>query len=260
MPEYLEVSEARQRSGLRLVLTAGVPGPWGEAAKGLFFAKAIDYAAVRQEGGGENAALEAWTGYANAPQALYEDEAARCGWREIIDLAERLAPEPALLPEDPSDREAVLEWVALLADKNGLGWNRRSMLLQSALSLPPEILGKARRPLERLASRYGYSPEAASKAPARVAEILQRFAAQWQAQRARGRHYLVGQALSAADIYWAAFAALLRPLPQDLCRMPETLRGQYGAIGPVVEAALDDALLLHRDAIYRDHLALPLDL
>jgi hypothetical protein len=33
--EYLDVEEARSRSDLRLVLIAGVPGPWGEAAKGL---------------------------------------------------------------------------------------------------------------------------------------------------------------------------------------------------------------------------------
>ena len=34
--EYLSVEEAKNRSGLRLVLTRGVPGPWGEAAKAIF--------------------------------------------------------------------------------------------------------------------------------------------------------------------------------------------------------------------------------
>ena len=37
----------------------------------------------------------------------------------------------------------------------------------------------------------------------------------------------MGDALSALDVYWAAFAAIVRPLPADLCPMPEFLRAQY---------------------------------
>ena len=33
MAEYIEVEQARAMSGLRLVLTPGVPGPWSEAAR-----------------------------------------------------------------------------------------------------------------------------------------------------------------------------------------------------------------------------------
>lgn len=44
--EYLEPEIARNRSGLRLVLTAGVPGPWGEAAKSIFSLKGIDFLPV----------------------------------------------------------------------------------------------------------------------------------------------------------------------------------------------------------------------
>ncbi len=32
MAEYLDVAEARDLPGLRLALTVGVPGPWGEVA------------------------------------------------------------------------------------------------------------------------------------------------------------------------------------------------------------------------------------
>ena len=33
--DYVEIEDARKLSGLRLVLTPGVPGPWGESAKAL---------------------------------------------------------------------------------------------------------------------------------------------------------------------------------------------------------------------------------
>ena len=259
MPDYIEVAAARDRKGLRLVLTAGVPGPWGEAAKGLFFVKGIDYAAVRQDGGGENAELEAWTGAANAPQAIYEDEAARSGWAEILLLAERLAPEPSLVPSDPRERATMFGLIFEIAGEMGLGWCRRLMMIDPGLRLPPDALGPMREVFERLGNRYGYSPEAAERAERRVVEILQVLAAQWRAQREAGRHFLLGDRLSALDIYWATFAALLSPLPAELCPMPEMLRQQYGGIGPQVEAALDPALLEHRDTIYRDFLQLPLD-
>ena len=35
MLETVDVATARERRGMRLVLSAGVPGPWGEAARGL---------------------------------------------------------------------------------------------------------------------------------------------------------------------------------------------------------------------------------
>ena len=33
--DYIEIDDAIGRGGLRLVLTAGVPGPWSESAKGI---------------------------------------------------------------------------------------------------------------------------------------------------------------------------------------------------------------------------------
>jgi hypothetical protein len=66
MSDWTTVSQARGLPGLRLVLTAGVPGPWGESAKGLFFVKKISYTRVRQALGEENGELRAWTGFDNA--------------------------------------------------------------------------------------------------------------------------------------------------------------------------------------------------
>ena len=45
--EYLSIAEAREKSGLRLVLGAyAVPGPWREACKCLFDVKRVPYASV----------------------------------------------------------------------------------------------------------------------------------------------------------------------------------------------------------------------
>jgi len=52
MAEYLNVEDARKLSGLRVVLSPGVPGPWSEAAKGILYVKKIHYVRVRQNVGG----------------------------------------------------------------------------------------------------------------------------------------------------------------------------------------------------------------
>ena len=137
MAEYLDVERAKELSGIRLVLTEGVPGPWGEAAKGLLHVKGLPFVRVRQVGGAENAALQAWTGSANAPQLVCDDEPARCGWTEIIACVERLAPNPALVPSAAEERAAHFGLIHLIAGEDGLGWLRRLMGLPDALTIHP---------------------------------------------------------------------------------------------------------------------------
>jgi glutathione S-transferase len=257
--EYLDVEEARSRSDLRLVLTAGVPGPWGEAAKGLFHVKKIPYVAVAQEGGGENAALREWTGHDNAPIVVCGDDPPRTVWTEIVFFAERLAPEPALIPADPVDRASMFGLCHEICGENGLGWSRRLMMLYEVLQVSALADSPAGETVRRLGARYGYSPEAAESAPLRAAEILTLLASRLCDQRDRGSRFFVGDALSALDVYWAAFAALVRPLPAALCPMPEFLRAQYDVKDARVSKAVDPILLEHRDFIYRECLQLPLD-
>jgi hypothetical protein len=57
--DWLSAEQARDVSGLRLVLSIGVPGPWGEAAKGIFHARRIPFARVAQLPGSDNDALRA---------------------------------------------------------------------------------------------------------------------------------------------------------------------------------------------------------
>ena len=96
MGEFVEVAQARTLSGLRLVLSLGVPGPWSEAAKGILYVKKIPYARVRQEIGGANTELTEWTAQATAPVAIWNDEPPRSTWIEQLLLAERLATDASL--------------------------------------------------------------------------------------------------------------------------------------------------------------------
>lgn len=257
--EYLEPEVARHRKGLRLVLTAGVPGPWGEAAKSIFHVKGLAYQPVRQTAGEEDPALVAWTGHANAPQAVLDDEPARTGWAEILLLAERLAPEPALIPEKPSDRALLFGLAFEICGEDGLGWHRRLQIMDAMLSLPGAESHPQLSTARTLGRRYGYSREAAARSSRRVRDILRLHSEQLAAQTRRGSEYLIGDRLSAVDVYWSTFAAMLRPLPDSLCPMPAPMRASYETLPPEIAAELDPALFEHRDRIYRKHLVLPLE-
>jgi len=259
--EYLTVEEARRHPGLRLVLTPGVPGPWGEAAKSVFAVKGLEFTPVRQEAGQANDALFAWTGSRNAPVAVLDDEPGVAGWNEIVLLAERLAPEPALIPSDAEARALVMGLSHEICGPEGFGWSRRLWMFHEMLSqIPPDRLDDpAFAMLRTLASRYHYDPSRIDRVRDRIVAILGLLGGRLRAQRELRSPYFVGDALTATDLHWAAFAALLEPLPTEVCDMPDGIRAGYRLDDPELHAAADPILLEHRDHVYRAHLTLPLD-
>ncbi len=259
MSEYVDIESAQRAKGLRLALTQGIPGPWSESAKGVLHVKRIPYLKVAQEGGGENAALKAWTGHANAPVAIYDDEAPRAGWAEILALAERIAPTPSLVPARPRERAAMYGNAFELCGELGFGWSRRLMMLDRLLPRDGDPL-RGNGVMETLGRRYGYTRAGAAAARDRVATCLAELSRVLREQQAAGSRFLVGDSLSALDIYWAAFAALVEPLPSDLCATPDYIRMFYTLEDEAVRSAMDPALLAHRDFIYRDYLELPVRL
>ena len=71
--------------------------------------------------------------------------------------------------------------------------------------------------------------------------------------------YFVGNALSALDICWTAFANLLDPLPKEQCPMPEA-GARASSPHPILKAALDPLLLERRSRIFREHFRDPMEL
>ena len=139
--EYVSAEGAIGRDGLRMVVVGGVPSPWGEAAKGLFHIEGIDWVGVRLAYDSE--ALLQWAGERSGPVAVYDKEPPRPGWREILLLAERLAPAPQLLPADAEAREQVLALASTICDKGGLTWTRRLQLVHAGLQGLPGFNARA---------------------------------------------------------------------------------------------------------------------
>jgi glutathione S-transferase len=257
--QYVEVEQAVGMSGLRVVLSPGVPGPWSEAAKGIVYVKKIPYVKVRQELAGENVALLNWTKQTTAPAFVYNNERPRTIWNDQLILAERIAPEPALIPSNIEDRALMFGYSNELCGENGFGWSRRLMLHHVTLT-DPKASEEARKRSVFMGNKYGYAPQIAEGAPARCVEVLRLLANRLATQRARGSRFFVGDRLSALDIYWAAFAALIQPLPDELCKIPPAFRERYTCKEPRMMAAVTPQLLAHRDFIYHEYLELPLDM
>ena len=126
---YLSTEQAIARPGLRMVVVGNVPSPWGEAAKGILHIKGLDWAAVRLAYDDE--AQRQWAGQRSGPIAIYDKEPPRAGWAEILLLAERLAPTPALIPADAAERATMFGLAHEICGQEGLGWTRRLQLIHA---------------------------------------------------------------------------------------------------------------------------------
>lgn len=253
--EYVSVADAMKRGGLRMVVVSDIPSPWSEAAKGIFKMKGIPWAAVRLDY--QNEALAKWAGQRSGPVAFFEDEPPRSGWQEILEMAERLAPTPQLLPTAAAERALTLKLAKDFCGENGLGWARRLQLIESGLhnagGFPMNIA-------KYLGKKYGYTPDAAAKSAARVGELLKAFSSRLKAQRKAGSRYYVGNSPTAVDIYSATFLAMFKPLPAAECAMDPVIRAVFESRDLQTDASLDPILFEHRETMYGNHLELPLSL
>ena len=120
--------------------------------------------------------------------------------------------------------------------EDGLVWNMRIMMDSP------------------LAQKYGYSEEASAAAPGKIAEVITLIDNRLKAQENHGSRYLIGDSLSAADVYWATMSMTILPVPLEI--MPKTQQNQ-GMLGffemnskiPQVASALTERIAEHQQYI-----------
>lgn len=255
MSDWVGIREARDLPGLRLVLLRGFPSPWSEAARGIFELKKVSFAKVQRTTEDSRRSLLEWTHQESYPVAMYETERPRAGWAEILLLAERLGPVPALIPAEESDRVLMFGLAHEILGEMGLVWCRRLIGLAPHQEARPNDVEVA-----TYSYKYGSSRTELDTAMERVTDVLQLLSQRLRRQKDLGREFLVGNSLSAVDIYWAVSANLFSPLPGDLLPLPDDVRARVLHEAEPLKAALDPILLEHQQAIYRRCLRLPVEL
>jgi glutathione S-transferase len=255
---FVDVATARAARGVRMVLAALLPSPWSEAAKGIFHVKRIPVQAVRFSV--RDPELASWTAAQSAPVVFHDGDPPRTGWAEILALAERLGGDVPLVPPDAPDRVRLHGLAHELAGEGGLGWNTRLLMLDGSL----RTAGARSFPLpvaQRLAGKYGYAAERIPAARTLVIEALAHFDRVLAESRARGHRYLLGDRLSALDIYLAVFLTPVVGIAEADCpTMRPEVRSAFRYLGQQVGAQVTAALAAHRTLIYREYLSWPIEL
>jgi glutathione S-transferase len=253
--KFSTVQEARWLEGVKLVAMRGFPSPWGEAAKGILHVKRIPYILVGLEGGGLNEDIQGWTGRNSSPILVYDQQQPLDRWSDILFMAERLEPEPRLVPSEVTDRALMFGLAFEILEFDGYLWNRRHWTLcqpEVAGLLPPENFQNM---------RAKYVIEHLRNPLARIKDVVQLLGKRLREQESRGSRYFIGRKLTALDIYCATAMALMAALPEPNCVLPHVVREWvFTERDPEVLAATDPILLAHRDYIYETYLELPLNL
>ena len=254
MSRFVSIAEARAADGLRMACIRKIPSPWQEAAKGIFHVKGLEcvYAAQAEDDVAD--AIADWAGDSSIPVVAYRNEKLRTGWAEILILAERLQPEPRLIPADPRQRALMFGLAHEICGEMGIGWCMRLLMLRAGMdhsegtSMPPEATA-------HLAGKYGFNPGHVAEAEDRVIGALRLLG-----EVLGEREYFLEDRLTALDIYWATMANLLTPLDADKLPMSRFMREIYASKNERILEALTPALREHQARIYDMHLELPVPL
>ena len=211
----LEESASMQK-GTRVTFVPGVQAMFSEALKNLCYVKRVPLTRVlhpimgvdEKTGEDRQAKLFELTSQTSLPTMFHDDERPRNVWIEQLALAERIGTKdsPKLIPDNFELRVDMFGLCAIILGEDGLTWNMRILI-----DTP-------------LAQKYGYSEEASSSAPEKISEVITLIDRRLEAQEKQGSRYLVGDALTAVDIYWATMSMTILPVPLEI--MPKTKQNQ----------------------------------
>ena len=203
-------------TGTRITFVPGVQALYAEALKNICFVKQIPITRVlhplmgtdKETGEDRQANLYNLTKQTSLPTMLHEEERPRNVWIEQLALAEQIgaSESPSIIPESFELRAEMYGLCAIILAEDGLVWNMR-------------ILNDG--PLGR---KYGYSESASSSAPAKIINALKVIDAKLKSQEELNSKFLVGDKLSAVDIYWATMSMCMIPATEDI--MPKTKQNQ----------------------------------
>ena len=243
-PEFVSLEEAAaMTSGTRVTFIPGVPALYAEALKNICYVKGIPLVRAlhpmmgvdKETGEDRQARLFELTSQTSIPTMFHDEERPRNVWIEQLSLAERIgaADSPRLIPDDVAQAADMYGLCAVILGEDGLVWNMR-ILADSPL-----------------AQKYGYSDEASAAAPVKVADALKLIDSRLAAQEQNGSRYLVGDSVSAADVYWATMSMCILPAAPDI--MPRTQQNKgmlkyFGMNGqiPVIAEALSPRIEAHQ--------------
>ena len=215
--EFITLEEsASMQKGTRVTFVPGVQAMFSEALKNLCYVKRVPLTRVlhpimgvdEKTGEDRQAKLFELTSQTSLPTMFHDDERPRNVWIEQLALAERIGTKdsPKLIPDNFEHRVDMFGLCAIILGEDGLTWNMRILI-----DTP-------------LAQKYGYSEEASSSAPEKISEVITLIDRRLEAQEKQGSRYLVGDALTAVDIYWATMSMTVLPVPLEI--MPKTKQNQ----------------------------------
>tara|TARA_B110000196_G_scaffold138832_1_gene120379 strand:- start:100 stop:849 length:750 start_codon:yes stop_codon:yes gene_type:complete len=248
--KYTSIDDAVNANGLRLVIVKDMPSAWGVAAKAMIDYKGLDYLLAHQIPMSENPELLAWSGTNSGPVAAWNNESPINRWDDILFLIERLAPQKPLLPKAAAARIQVLGISHEICGELGFGWNRRLDMMRPPEGQPPSDFGK----------KYSYNDTDAALANKRVITLIKELATILKVQAKQDSEFLVGNSITAADFYWAAFSNFIVLQSQEECPVNPQARPMFENTPAEITAAIDPILIEHRDRIMRTYCKLPLEL
>jgi glutathione S-transferase len=255
LPDFISLQEAaKMKEGTRITFIPGIQAIYAEALKNICYVKQIKIIRVlhpfmgtdKKTGKDRQADLYSLTSQTSLPTMLHNEERPRNVWIEQLSLAERIGSSDSinLIPENFIERAEMFGLCAVVLGEDGLVWNMR------ILSDGP------------LARKYGYSEEANLKAPKKMAEIIRLIDLQLKKQEEKGSKYLIGNKISAVDIYWSTISMTI--LPASLEIMPKTKQNEGMLIFfesnskiPEIKEVLSNRILSHRDYILKTYCETP---